>query len=389
MAWNKRIHLDFGLDAVKDARLSDRSEKANGYAKLPRNEQEYFQYDVIILGPCDLSQFTVDQLNGLYRFVTERGGGLMLLPGPTVTSLAAWQDERGNALLPVLLNESVTRLWPPRPDGIKVTFEAEVAGILDSSTFPPQERAISPYYNVAMVKPASTTLATIGDTSLIAMHRLGRGRVCLLNAVKLFRLYREDQEGGPLTRLLSDLLVQLGQTAARGSGIDLFVERNAENLRHATFTARVLDRNFRPADSANVLLTVGRDVVVMKPFGQGRYIAQLEIGPAQSLVARVQAESGGVFLGERTVAATLPPVRDEMSDVRLDEDFLRALAAQTGAKYVHVDDLNDHAGEAFKPGRQVGMVQTIHSVWPTWPLLATLCILLAAKWFLRRAIGLV
>ena len=78
-----------------------------------------------------------------------------------------------------------------------------------------------------------------------------------------------------------------------------------------------------------------------------------------------------------------------MSDVRLDESFLRALAAQTGAKYIHVDDLDDHAAAAFAPGRQVGTVQTVRSTWPTWPLLTALCLLLTVKWFLRRAIGLV
>jgi hypothetical protein len=389
LTWNQRIHLDFGLDAVKDTRLSDRFEKTGGYAKLPHKAEEYFQYDAIILGPCDLSQFTADQLDGLYRFVTERGGGLLLLPGPTVTSLAAWQDERGNALLPVLLKESQARVWPPKPDVAKATFESQAGRIPDPNAFDPEERSLSPYYDIARVKPAAATLATIGEAPLIATQRLGRGRVGLLNAVKLFRLYREDQNGGSLTAVLSDLLAQLAQTAVRGSGIDLFIERKADNPRRAAFTARVLDKSFRPADAANVLLSVGSDVVAMNPLGQGRYAAELDIGPTQSIVARIQAESGGAFLGERTVAANLPPVRDEMSDVRLDEDFLKALAAQVGAKYVHVDDLDDHAREAFKAGRQVGTTQTIRSVWPTWPLLVTVCALLAVKWFLRRAIGLV
>jgi hypothetical protein len=389
LVWNKRIHLDLGLDVVQDASLSEQFSQAGGYAKLPRNDEEYFQYDVIILGPCDLSQLTPEQLNGLYRFVTERGGGLLLLPGPAVTSLAAWRDERGNALLPIVLKGPEARLWPPRPDAIKVTFEAEVERMLDPNAFTQQDRLLSPYYDVATVKPASATLATIGDAPLIAMQRLGRGRVCLLNAVKLFRLYREDQHGGLLTEVLSDLLAQLGQTAARGSGIELFVERKTEDPRRAAFTAAVLDKDFRPVDRANVLLSVGEAVFAMKPLGQGRYEAEADIGPAQSVVAGVQAESGGVFLGERTVAANLPPVQDEMSDVRLNEDFLRALAAQIGAKYVHIDDLDDHTGKAFAPGRQVGTVQTVRSIWPTWPLLAALCLLLTVKWFLRRAIGLV
>ncbi len=388
LAWNKRVDIDFGLDVVKDAGLSDPFQKAGGYARLPRNDEEYSQYDVILLGPCDLSRLTPEQLNGLYRFVTERGGGLMLLPGPAVTSLAAWQDERGNALLPVILKGGESRLPSPRPDAITLTFEAWAGRILDPNTFGSEKRLLSPYYDVAMVKPASTVLATIGDAPLIALQRLGRGRVCLLNAARLFQLYRENREGGPLTDLLAGLVAELGRTSTRGSGIDLFVERKTDNPQQAVFTARVLDKGLRPADGANVLLSMGQEVVTMRAAGQGRYAAELHIGPAQSVVARAQAEAGGIFLGERTVAVNLPAVQDEMSDVRLDEPFLRALATQIGAKYVYVDDLNDQAGAVFKSGRQVGTVQTIRSVWPNWLLLTTLCALLTVKWFLRRALGL-
>lgn len=389
LAWDKRIDLDLAFDVIKDPVLSKNAEKVGGYVKLPHDKEEFFAYDVIILGPCDLSQFTSAQLDGLYSFVADRGGGLLLLPGPAVTSLAAWEDERGNALLPVVLDEREARLWPPKPGAIEVTFEAEIGRVFDPEAFKGQDYAISAYYDIALVKPASTPLARVQNAPLIATHRLRRGRVCLLNTSKLFTLYREDQQGGLLSEVISGLIGYLGRTPARGAGVELFVERAADNPQQAVFSAYVLDKEFRPVERANVLLAVGDRVIAMKPLGAGSYRAESHQGYWQSVVATVQAESGGVFLGERTIAANLPPIEDEMSDVQLDEPFLRELARQVGGRYVHIDELDDRVAEAFVPRQQVGTTESIASIWPRWSLLLALCVLLSINWFLRRAIGLV
>lgn len=389
LAWDRRIHLDLGFDVIKDPALSDGAGRGSGYVKLPRDKEEFFEYDVIVLGPCDLSGLTRAQLDGLYSFVADRGGGLMLLPGPAVTSLAAWSDERGNALLPVVLDDRDARLWPPQPDAIDVTFEGRVSRVFSPNAFEDPDQRLSAYYDIARVKPASTTLVAVQGMPLATAHRLGRGRVCLLNASKLFTLYREDRQGGRLSELLSGLVVYLARTPSRGAGVELFVARTADDPRRVAFSAYVLDEAFQPVHQANVLLTVRDHVVGMTPVGQGRYRAEIEQGLSESVVATVQAESNGVFLGERTIATSLPPVRDEMSHVALDEGFLKALASRLGAEYVHIDDLDDRAADAFVARRQVGSTQTVGSTWPRWPLLLTLCLLLSVTWFLRRAIGLV
>jgi hypothetical protein len=213
--------------------------------------------------------------------------------------------------------------------------------------------------------------------------------VCLLNASKLFLLYREDREGGALSELMCGLVAYLGRTPAQGSSVELFAERTAEDPRRVEFNTYVMDKSFEPVISANVLLTAGERVVSMEPTGRGYYRATLDWGPAQSVVATAQAELNGSFLGERTLATNLPPVRDEMSCVDLDEPFLRALADKLRARYIHIDDLDGKTAETFVPRRQIGMTETVTSVWPRWPLLVTLCVLLSAGWFIRRAIGLV
>ena len=278
---------------------------------------------------------------------------------------------------------------PPDPNTIKLSFEAQVGRLFNPADFADPTQSISPYYTIARTKPAATTLATVGDTPIISAHRLGRGRVCLLNAAKLFTLYREDEKGGLLGDLICGLAAYLGAAPSGGTGIELFVEREADDPRRAAFSAYVTDKDFKPVSEASVLLSVGDQAVTMEPAGEGRYTAELDLGPAESVVATAQAELNGTFLGERTIAANLPPVRDEMSETDLDEPFLKALAQRLGAKYLHIDDVDNKIARTFTAKQQIGTTQEVTSAWPRWPLLLLLCLLLSIKWFLRRSIGLV
>jgi hypothetical protein len=292
-------------------------------------------------------------------------------------------------VLPVLFDREHSRLWPPRPDAISLTFEAQVSRLFDPNAFAAAGDPISAYYRNVEPKPASMTLAASGRTPVVAVHRLGRGRVCLLNASKLFTLYRADRQGGALSELVCGLVAYLGRTPAQGAGVELFVERDADEPGRLTFSAYVVDKTFRAAAGANVLLTVGDRVVSMEPTGRGYYRASLDCGLAQSVVASVQAESRGSFLGEKTIATNLPAVRDEMSCVDLDEPFLQALAGRVRGRYVHVEEIDGKIAKLFVPKHQIGVRETIDSVWPRWSILVILCVLLWAGWFLRRAIGLV
>jgi hypothetical protein len=389
LAWDKRIHLELGFDVIADAFVADRASQSCGYVKLPESKEEFSRYDVIILGPCDLSGFTQAQVRGLYSFVAERGGGLVLLPGRTVMSLTMLQSQSAHTLLPVFLDSRDPRFWPPEPNTVDLTFEAQVSRIFSPAVLEHKAPSISPYYEVAGVKPASTTLVKVDDVPVVSAHRLGRGRACLLNASKLFMLYREDEQGGFLSRLISGLVAYLGMTPSRGAGVELFAERSFDNPRQVVFSAHVVDKSFKPVSEANVLLDVGDDIVSMEPAGQGRYTAEIDHGSSQSVVATAQAELNGLFLGQRTIARELPPVRDEMSEVGLDERFLADLARRLGGKYIHIDDVDDKIAETFTAVKQIGTTEKFRSVWPTWPLFLALCLLLSIMWFVRRAIGLV
>jgi hypothetical protein len=109
----------------------------------------------------------------------------------------------------------------------------------------------------------------------------------------------------------------------------------------------------------------------------------------QTVVATAQAELNGAFLGEKTISANLPPARNEMTDVELDETFLKALAERLGGRYFHIDDIDRNISQVFEARMRSASTTRIASAWPNWPLLLILCLLLSVGWFLRRAIGLV
>jgi hypothetical protein len=85
----------------------------------------------------------------------------------------------------------------------------------------------------------------------------------------------------------------------------------------------------------------------------------------------------------------LPPVKSEMTNVELDEKFLHELAGKLGGKYFYANEVNDDIERMFEAQTQVGNTRSITSVWPNWPLLFVLSVILGVSWFTRRAIGLV
>jgi len=415
LARDDKIQLDLGLDAIKNPALSQDVMQTCGYTKLPDNRQEFYKYDIIILGPCDADRLTPAQIDGLYSFVVDRGGGLILLPARAGTASQIWTRDKIRALMPAIIGPDKPpispRLWGGGTSAtgaeaksedsgrIELTFEGIDSKIISQAD--PDllgEQLISAYCQITDAKPAASTLATVQDTPVICVHRVGRGRVCLVNISQLFLLYRQDHDGGLLHKLMSGLTSYVGRVANVEAGVELFAQR----ARHTSggqvggesdkvrFSAYVCDKSFAPVSGANVLLNVRGQALRMNQASPGYYAAEIENAGDETIVATAQAELNGAFLGEKTIAVNLPPVRTEMTDTELDEEFLAALAKKLNGKYVHIDDLaKDHDKSRFQAQIQIGSQTSMTSVWPTWLLLIPLCLLLGIIWYLRRAIGLV
>lgn len=389
LARDDKIELHLSLDVIRDPALAEKASKMSGYVKLPDGRRGFYEYDIIILGPCDLEALTHVQIDSLYSFVVDRGGGLILLPGKADLGPAAWTNRKAKSLVPVVFDLAEPTIWPSSPGDIELTLEGIDSKVVDPEMLKDHGEQALPYYRISNSKPAATTLISIKGTPAVSIHRVGRGRVCLLNTTKLFRWYREDLRGGLLYEVLAGLTANLGKITSREAGVELFVERDAEQADKVKFEAYVCDNSFDPVGGANVPLSFGGEVVSMHHTGQGHYVAEVENIESQAIVATVQAEADGVFLGEKTIAANLPAPNTEMTNIELDEEFLRALAKKVNGKYFHIDDVDENVRLMFETQAVAGSSRRMTSIWPNWLLLAILCALLSLNWFLRRSIGLV
>lgn len=389
LARDKKIHLDVGLDAVINPALAENAKKKCGFVKLPENQKGFYKYDVIILGPCALDNLSRSQIDGLYSFVVDRGGGLVLLPGKSKYSPSSWKNKKIKALIPVFFETSTIAGRRRSRSRIEITIEGEDSKIMNPAGLKDYDIFTSAYYRNIIKKPAAAAYAFAGSDAIVTVHRIGRGRVCMLNVSKLFQWYREDMEGGLLHKFMSGLTAYLGRVTNLEATIELFAERANEQTDKIKFDAYVYDKSFNAVSEATVLLNIGEKVLHMDQVSRGHYVAEIEDIVDQSIIATVQAEFDGTFLGEKTIATNLPPARNEMANIELDTAFLRALAKRFGAEYFDADEVDKEVVEMFEAKTHVSSLSRMESIWPKWSLLLALCLILSINWFIRRAKGLI
>ena len=204
---------------------------------------------------------------------------------------------------------------------------------------------------------------------------------------QLYRLWQADKDDNALFKLLSSVTAHAGRHAAGQAHLDLFAQRTHDG-QALVFHARVTDDQFLPVDGANVLLSLGEHAVALHPIGQGRYSGQMQNMNQGSFLALIQAERQGRFLGERRVAVNLAPVPAEMTDIQLDDVFLRQLARHYRGQYLHIDEVPSDLGRRFTRQHPSGDATRLVALWPSWFLFTLLCLLLSASWFIRRSLGL-
>lgn len=392
LARDKKVRLHLGFDVIKPSRMIRRPSLMNGHVPLPGDLAGFLQYDVVILGPGVLDHLNPGQVDALYTFVTERGGGLVLMPGRGERTLVTNGNGKLYALIPVQPGE-------PRPAGPlatqALTFEGRHWRLVSEPELLEIMPEPVPFYTGVRKKPAASTLVRTGPVPVVAAHRVGRGYVCLLNDAELFQWYREDLEGGLLKDFLSGLTARIGGISRREAGVELYATRLRDNPYTVRYEAFVYDSRFAPVSAATVLLeTPGVEagvpvVLAMDEVEPGRYGALVEDMRDEAVTALAEAEKGGFFLGATRLTTTLPMPRGEMDDVTLDRAFLEAVADRLDGRYVAADDLGNVAGSLFEVDAERRQLAELRPIWRTWAMLLLLGGLLTASWFGRRAVGMV
>jgi len=387
----------------------DENELRGGF---PRTAEELFAYHAVIIDDLEAQFFTADQLALLQRFVSERGGGFLMLGGQESFDQGKYQRTPVGDMLPVYL-DAAGEGSPASAGGLRLNFTREGwlqpwARLRNSESDERQRLADLPEYEVLNrlrgVKPGAIVLATVTEGQIqhpgLVVQRYGHGRTAAITIGDLWRggLQNED--------MARDLGKQWRQTirwlvADVPGKVELTPTMNAEEGgATASLQVRVRDKQFEPLNNAAVMVTV-------QPVGsQGaqtntvRMLAEASSAEPGAYEATYLARESGAFLAEAvatdeagaevargSAAWSSDLAAQEFRSLKPNRALLEQLARATGGRLIQPGELKQFAKSL--PHESVPVMETWTS--PMWHrasvFLFALCCF-AAEWGLRRWRGL-
>jgi len=393
---------DYSQPVLVRLNTRDPAELSGGF---PSTKQELYQYDAILIDDTEAPFFTRDQQSLIERFVSERGGGLLMLGGRDTFRHGKWEHTPVADLLPVYLSRASQSLtgklkWSLTRDGwlepwtrSRPTEQEEKARFNEA---PPLE-ILSPSPEI---KPGARTLATVqneqGETApSLVVQAYGEGRTAALLTGDLWRWSLQtptDQadDVGKFWRQLTRWLV--GDVPGR---IAVSVTPTQfGGFPAMTIQVRLRNQEYQPRDGDQVLVTV------RQPDGSEVHLdAQPSLKSAGMYEAVHVSRLAGTYVADVIATGTendpltaktgwtSDPAAEEFRRTNMNVDALQKLAVDSGGEVVPQADLLKFVTEL--PYREMPVMETESA--PLWHRPAILLIalaLLSLEWGLRRWKGL-
>ena len=374
---------------------------------FPKTADELYRYHAIVLDDLEAAFFTPDQLALLRNFVSQRGGGLLMLGGPDSFINGKYDRTPVGEMLPVYLRRpdpgqeeqeyrlSLTREgWLQPWVRLRKTEAEERQRLAEMTPFQTLSR-------VGDIKPGAVILAEVTDGAgatapALVAQQFGKGHVGALLIGDLWRwgMHRDNSTESDLDRSWRQTVRWLvGDVPAR---VDISVRPKSESSSPAVEMAvRVRDAEYRPLDNAKVALKVtlpGGDNLTIDAEPDAReagmysatYVTKQQ--GDYRILATATAPDGSA-IGAREAGWAAQPSADEFARLEPDREFLKTIASKTKGEVVDGENLASFvAGLSFKsaPITEPWTSPLWHN--PLYFLIAIAC--LAAEWGLRRVNGL-
>jgi uncharacterized membrane protein len=376
---------------------------------FPKTAEDLYQFHAVIIDDLEAAFFTAEQLSLLERFVSERGGGVLLLGGLESFRQGGYQKTAVGRMLPVYLDAQQSM---PPATGYRLALTRE--GWLEPwarlrSTELEETRRLRemPGFltmnTVSGLKPGASVIGEAVDPQgrkapALVAQRYGKGRSAALMIGDLWRwqLERTDDQranddlGKAWRQMLRWLIVDVPDPvelkAVRESG-------GATGL--MSIEARIRDKEYRPQDNAVVTvdvttpdgspLSLTTEPSLKEP---GLYETTVASRPAGAWRAKVTvSDPDGKPLGASATGWAADFAAEELARVSPNRPLLERIAQETGGQVVEWDDLSRFVETL--PNREAPLTETTTT--PLWhnPLVWLLIVAgLCTEWGLRRRRGL-
>ena len=380
----------------------DSAELRDGF---PKTAEDLYRYHAIVLDDLEAEFFTPDQMLLVQKFVSQRGGGLLMLGGQDSFAGGKYDRTPLGEMLPVYLDQ-LPEVHPSPGHRMALEREGWLQPWVRLRSTEPEERkrleampAFQALNRVRGVKPGATVLAKVVDDDgweapALVEQRFGRGRSLALLVGDLWRwnLKRTDDT--------SDLEKSWRQTvrwlvADVPERIEVEPRWQGEAGGAVRLVIKAHDDRFEPLDNATVRVSVtcpsGAKLdlaAVPNDDEAGSYHANYvprTPGAYRALVS--VAGPDGAQIGSRETGWTSDPAADEFRTLRPNRALLERIAQESQGQLVEAADLAGLVAEL--PNRRMPISEP--SITPLWHqpwvfLLALAC--LCGEWGLRRWRGL-
>lgn len=374
---------------------------------FPKTADELYRYHAIILDDLEAGFFTPDQLALLRSFVSQRGGGLLMLGGPDSFVNGKYDRTPVGELLPVYLNRSepgqedqeyrlsLTREGWLQP-WVRLRKTAEEDGQRLAEMIP-----FDTVNHVGGIKPGAVVLAEVTDNAgtkapALVAQQFGKGHVGALLIGRLWRwgMNREQSTESDLERSWRQTVRWLvGDVPGR---VEVSARPKPDSSVPAVELAvRARDAEYRPLDNAKVALKLtlpGGDTLAIdaEPDAREAGMYSATYVPKRQGAYRVLATAtapDGSAVGSREAGWAAQPAADEFARLQPDREFLKTIATKTGGEVVDGDNLGSFVASLSSRSAPITEPWT-SPLWhhPIYFLIAITC--LAAEWGMRRVNGL-
>lgn len=390
--------------------VDDAEELAAGF---PKTREELFRYRALILGSVEASFFTHDQLDMIADFVSQRGGGLLVLGGRNAFAEGSYQGTRLAEALPVFMDDELSTGAEPystelfiTPTRTGLTHPTTQLGQEDSEAVLERWESLPPVTTlnpITRLKPGATGLLTGGSEDdrdrqvVLAFHRYGRGKVIALPIQDSWTwqmhadIPLEDQTHETFWRQLLRWLAD---------GVPDQVEAQSE--REVVEPGQPVNLAVEVGDSAYAEVNNGNVVaVVYYPSGDsttvpldwdveqdGHYDGGFPTAGRGLYEVSVRATHAGDTIGTAVTYVNVAPSDDEYFDAGMRGTTLSRVADQTGGLFYTPDNVATLPEDLGLTGAGVTLTEE-RDLWDMPILLLLVLGLMAAEWGYRRKRGLV
>lgn len=374
---------------------------------FPKDADELYEYHALIIDDLEAEYFTQDQMSLVQKFVSQRGGGLLMLGGLASFGHGRYQRTPIGEMLPVYLQHQpkstgremfqlvLTREgWLQPWVRLRESEEAEEERLSEMPRFQTVSYA-------SRIKPGASVLSQVRSAEgkmypALVAQRFGSGRAAALMIGDLWRwgMRRKVTENSDLEKSWRQTIRWLVSDVPRR--VEVATQRqNHQPGEPITVRVQARDEQYRPLDNAQVRVDViapdGSPIeLIASPSSDlaGTYetnFAPREHGPYRASVTVTSVDGSPVGTGD--TGWTHQPSVEEFRDLLPNRDLLERLAKRTGGEMLAVDRLDKFVADL--PNRKLPVVeQHVYPLWHRWPffLLAVACLI--GEWGLRRMNGL-